>query len=436
VFDATEDIARYRASLERRLDEALEDRPQLDWRDALRDGCAPSFHWTHHGASCRAIKEKFARLFAPSFPKERVRRTARAKIRVGFLCTATHEVGFVRGFGGIMERLDRREFEVVGLASAGIIPYCRRAVRADDVLWVGLPHDLELAWRAVQGAQCDAIMHWHVGTDVLNYFLPFLPLAPVQCISFGGHGTTGVANLDYFVSSRLFERGEDAAADYTERLVQFAGATAWQPRPRLPPPASRADFGLPESGAIYLCPHQLPKFHPDFDSVLRRILQEDADGHIVALEGTRPRALELLRARLQRTLGTTLAKRVLFLPMQRPDNYYRLLGLGDAILVAPIYSASLTGYDAFAAGIPAVTLPGELMVQRYALGLCRQMGMMDLVAGDESEYVALSVRLGRDADFRHCMRRQIEERRDVLFGDDHVVREYEAFFREAVQGCE
>ena len=44
----------------------------------------------------------------------------------------------------------------------------------------------------------------HAGTDIMNYFLPFLPLAPVQTIGSGMHGTTGIANIDYGISSQLF----------------------------------------------------------------------------------------------------------------------------------------------------------------------------------------------------------------------------------------
>lgn len=86
----------------------------------------------------------------------------------------------------------------------------------------------------------------------------------------------------------MFERGADAQEDYTERLVQLRGTTAWQPRPHLPPAAGREEFGLPARGTIYFCPQRLAKFHPDFDFLLRRILEEDASGQLVVLAGKRP----------------------------------------------------------------------------------------------------------------------------------------------------
>ncbi|GAB6188119.1 O-linked N-acetylglucosamine transferase family protein [Thermopirellula anaerolimosa] len=430
VFDSADAVAEYRAELERRLDEAL---PGLDWRQAFRDGFVPSFQLYHHGVCNRRLREKFWRLFAPAFPRELPAPRRRKRIRVGFLATWGHQGGFLRGFGGIMERLDRAPFEVVGLVSSTALDVCRRSVRANDIGWIGFPHEVPLALQAIRNADCDIILHWQGGTDVVNYFLPFLPLAPVQCIGFGQHGTTGIGNIDYFISSRLFERGEDAQEDYTERLVQLAGATAWQPRPHRPPAASRDAFGLPGQGAIYFCPQRLAKFHPDFDRLLCRILEADPTGHVVAMEGVRPATAARLRARWLRTLGPSLMRRIVLLPAQQPADYYRLLSLADAVLDTPCYSASLTAYDAFALGVPLVTLPGRHMVQRYALGLCRRMGFEQLVASDEDQYVALAVRLGRDGDFRQAMRRAILERCGVLFEDPHVVREYEEFFRRAIE---
>lgn len=433
VFQDTAEIAGYRTTLETQLDEVLADPPAVDWRYALRDGFMPSFQLSHHGVCNRRIKEKFAGVFAPHFPRERPKPTRRKKIRVGFACTRPHEGGFIRGFGGVMERLNRRRFEVVGLVSDGLAETCRSRVPSADVSWISFPNHIERALRVFHDAECDVVVHWTPGTDLVNYFLPFLPLAPVQCIGFGMHGTTGIGSIDYCVSSRLFERGVEAAEDYTEKLLLFESATSWQTRPRPAGPSSRADFGLPQSGPLYFCPQRLAKFHPDFDRVLRAILERDAMGRIVILAGGQHRPAELLKARFERAMGSSLARRVLFLPSQNSENYMRLLAVMDVVLDMPTYSAALTGYDTFAAGVPIVTQPGRHMVERYALGLYRQMGMSDLIAWSEADYIDLAVKLGRQPDFRREMSEEINRRSDVLFEDVTVIREYESFFESVVQ---
>jgi protein O-GlcNAc transferase len=430
IFDSEEEIIQYRVDLESQLDEALTDPPAFDWRSALQDGFFPSFQLAHHGVCNQQIKEKFARLFAHSFPQGQPKSRRKARIRVGFTCTRGHEGGFIRGFGGIIERLDRRRFDVVGLVSQDILGFCRTQIRSDDVAWIGFPHHMQGAFSVFRRAECDVVMHWQAGTDSANFFLPFLPLAPVQCIGFGQHGTSGIANIDYFVSSRLFERNAEVTDDYTERPVQFDGATAWQARPVETPRANRREFGLPESGTLYFCPQRHAKFHPNFDRILRGILKANPTGHVVILQGRRRKSAEALRARLVVSLGKTLSRRVLFVASQKSLGYYRLLSTMNVVLDSPAYSASLTGYDAFHFGIPVVTLPGAQMVQRYAHGLYAQMGLGMLTVSGEQAYIDLAARLGQEPDFRRQMSNAIRERSGILFENGEVIREYETFFNE------
>ncbi len=433
VFFNKDDIEEYRSELERQLDEALSDAPSLDWRCALTDAFMPPFELAHHGLCNRTLKEKYARLFSPHFPKMRPDRKQGGKIRVGFLCTVGHEGGYVRSYGEIMRRLDRSKFEVFGLVSKSIVSYCRKRIPAEGIQWVGIAHDLSPAYETIRRTRCDIVAHRHADTDKTNYFLPFLPLAPVQVVGSGMHGTTGIANIDFGISSRLFERGDEATQDYTEKLVQFSRPLLWQRRPVIQGTPTRDDFGLPGTGALYFCPQRLAKILPEFDAILRQILDRDPTGHVLILEGGHAAIAERLRARLRMHLGEQLAKRILFLPSQPIGDYLRLLSLATAVLDTPNYSTALTGYDSFGLGIPVVTLPGKYMLQRYALGFYRQMGLLDLVAADETQYVELAVRLGRDAEFRNAMHSEILRRSDVLFQNDSVVSEYETFFEEALQ---
>lgn len=430
VFQTVEELDQYRRWLEERLDVGLAVPLPVAWEDVVTDGFIPSFHLSHHGRDNRRLKEKFAGIFSPYFPQRRPS-LGRGKPRIGFLVTRHHEGGFLRSTAGIIERLDLRRFEVVVLCSQGVLDRCRQEVHRSDVEWVGLPNHFSVVVERVAAARCDVLYHWQVGTDPLNYFLPFTRPAPVQCVGWGMHGTTGVAAVDYALSSRLFEP-EGAQEHYTERLYQFRTLTSYQRRVSLPPKTLRRDFCLPERGSLYLCPQRMSKLHPDFDPLLRGILEANPEGHVVLLEGRHPHVAAQLRRRFEKTLAGA-AKRVLFVPSQEPAGYYRLLSLADVVLDVPQYSSALTGYDAFALGVPVVTLPGSLMVQRYALGLYRKMGIDSLVVGSADEYVALAMRLGKDPDYRESMRSLIAGRSDALFEDTEVIREYEDFFEHALE---
>jgi predicted O-linked N-acetylglucosamine transferase (SPINDLY family) len=327
--------------------------------------------------------------------------------------------------------LDRSKFQPVLVCSQGIVETCRRALRRTDVECVPLPDRFRPAVESLAAARCDVLYHWQIGTDPLNYLLPFARTAAVQYSGWGMHATSGVSAVDYYVSSKLVEK-EDAQEHYTESLYCFDTLPVYHSRIPSPQPATRSQFGLPEAGHLYFAPQRPAKFHPDQDPLLRGILQADSKGYVVLVERNR-QAVAALRARFERTLGD-VAGRVLFVPQVK--DFHQFLALADVFLDTMHYSIGLMGHDAFALNLPVVTLPGEFNVERFALGFYRKMGLTDLVAGNAEEYIAVAVRLGTDRQWREWIRSRIAERSEVLFDDFEAVREHERFFEYALARAE
>ncbi len=123
---------------------------------------------------------------------------------------------------------------------------------------------------------------------------------------------------------------------------------------------------------------------------------------------------------------------MLVLPPQTPDRLRELMTVGNALLDFPHYRACLMAFDAFAAQLPIVTLPGKLTVERYALGFYCKTGIMDLVATSTEEYVRLAARLGKDPDFRRHIQDSMRAAKHLLFESQETVREFERFVEEAV----
>jgi predicted O-linked N-acetylglucosamine transferase (SPINDLY family) len=101
-------------------------------------------------------------------------------------------------------------------------------------------------------------------------------------------------------------------------------------------------------------------------------------------------------------------------------------------LDSPVYTGDLTTRDAFDQGVPVVTVPGELLVQRCTSGLYRLMGIDSLIAADAEEYATIAVRLGTEPDYRQAMSEQIVQKREPVFSPEETVRDYEQFFESVV----
>jgi predicted O-linked N-acetylglucosamine transferase (SPINDLY family) len=264
--------------------------------------------------------------------------------------------------------------------------------------------------------------------------LPFLRLAPVQCLGMGTAHTTGIPQMDYYISSDLIEVPE-AQEHYTERLVRLTTLPTYQYRQQLRQPAKdRAALGFGDAQHVYLCAQNVRKLHPEFDPLLGGILRRDPAGVLVLVKPEHEHLEAALRDRFRRTMGDVL-ERVLFMEPMPHAEYLSLVAVADVLLDPRPYGGGVTSYDGFSLGKPIVTFPTQYHRSRYALGHYRKMGILDCVASSAEEYVELALRLGTDRDWRRFMSEKILAASRVLFDDIEAVRQHEEFFEQAVRSA-
>ncbi len=422
--------------LNKNLDIALQKNIAIDWQTLPTDGFTPSFNLPHLDRCCREIKEKFAKLFERAFPispyNNEAQQSHRGRIRVGFVVTTGHHRGFLRVYRHVLETINPKRFDILFICPAEIVETCRKSVRNDNITWIGLPSRFERAIEALRETRCDILYHWKVGGGTLDYFLALSKSAPIQCTSYGTHGTSGAFSVDYYISSAILETPK-AASHYTEKLV-LLNSYATSHRSENVPRSVEVDisvrelFGLPKEGALYFCPHRLPKYHPRIDAYFQAVLERDTTGHLLILAGNQRHLAGVFVERLRKTLSPDIFKRIIVRPSLPYEKYQKLLTCVDSILDSPIYVGDLTTHDAFERGIPVVTQMGDLLVQRYTGGLYRAMDMDFLVAKNTEQYAEIAVKLGTEPDFRDDARRMILGRNHIVFSPSEVTEEYEQFF--------
>lgn len=435
VFESEEGITQYWDTLESDLDEAIAEAPVYDWRTLPQRGFSSPFHLPHLDRCCRGVKEKFTALFARSFEQAGFQRPerdeAREKIRVGFLVTPGHEGGFLRLTRGLIENLDATRFEPVLICHESSRKRLSKHFRRADLKRIAFPSDFPAAAEKIRAAKCDLIYYWKIGADVWSFYLPMARLAAIQCTSWGTHGTSGSEFVDYYVS---WDRAEppNAPLQYTEELHLFGCNPVYEPRLALQTQPTRSQLKLPEGGAIYFCPHRVAKYHPVFDSYLGEILTRDPAGHAVLLTGKDRHLACQLKARIRRNVGPAAASRIIFLPQQSVDSYYRYLSAATVVLNSAVYAGEITSVDSFLYGVPSVALTGHLLIQRYTTAYYEYMGIDGFAQSDREGYVELAVRLGTDLAYRKHVSDLIRDRSKRIFDSQDPVREWESFIEKAV----
>ncbi|MDR1385149.1 MAG: radical SAM protein [Planctomycetaceae bacterium] len=437
-FDNATQIDEYWTQLHHDLDEAIAESPVYDWRRLPYDGFTPSFHLPHHNRCCKEIKEKFATLFEKSFffkrPPLRYSQRSDGKIRVGFLVTAGHEGGFCRMMRGIMQGLNPDRFEVFLFYNKDFAHWFRHLTGA-NIRHVPYYWDFEQAVQKIRETLCDVLYHWKVAADTWSMFFPMTYLAPIQCTSWGTHGTGGVSHVDYYLTWNAAEI-LNAQNHYTEKLHRMSLPPNIEYREERPQNVRREKLGLPSQHALYFCPHRLSKYHPDYDFYLKDILTADTDGYILLLFGDSTQISEKIKERMKRNIGNDLFKRMIFIPRLGVKSYYEYLSASTVVLDSPIYAGELTCYDAFSVGVPSVTRTGDLLIQRYTTAHYQDLKINAPIAANREEYVEYATWIGTDEEYRNELTSQIREKYPLMLEKEGVVAEYERFIEEAVQTYE
>ncbi len=431
VLQSSEDAAEYR----RRLEADLQRFSLMDLRippaRLASLGSKPPFHLMYHGRDDRAIKEAYAGIFRNSFPQA-APKPGTGLPRIGFLVTKEHEGIFLRCMRGVLQRLDPEAFELVVICSLAGSAMIRNRIENESVRIVVIPERLDRIVEIVRTAALDVLYYWEVGSDTTNYFLPFFRLAPVQCTSWGMPVTSGIPQVDYYLSDELVEP-EDAQEHYSERLVRAATLLSYQERVCLPEsPRRREDFGFKPQQHLYVCPQNVRKLHPDFDPLIGSILRRDPLGVVVITEDEHGYGAQKLRNRFAKTLAK-LTDRIVFLPRQPYADYLSLIAAADVVLDPLHFGGAVTTYDVLSLNQPLVTLPSGFRRGRFTLGCYRKMGLTECVAADEEDYVEKAVRLGTDPDYRLTVIEQIRRNSPLLFEDQQVIQEYERILQRFVE---
>jgi len=435
VMESREQIGARLAEVNAALDDLIARPAAIP--DPLHQVGVTGFYMAYQGFDDTDIQRKIAQSYrlatpalewrAPHLDRPR----AAGKIRLGIVSRhlTNHTIGKLNI--GIAQKIDRRRFEVIVMRPPAAPDFLSGAFDECADRAITIPFDLAGAQRAIAEAELDAIFYPDIGMDVFTYFLPFARLARVQFTTWGHPVTTGIPNMDYFVSTRHAEPAQ-AQRFYSERLVEFDNPPSFYYRPR-PPSAFdlRAHLGLGAAHRIYASTQTLYKVHPDFDRALADILRRDPEGRVVLIAAKHAGWNDKLRRRFERE-APDVASRILFMPPVSLPDYLAALRSADALLDTFHFGGGCSSYESFGVAAPVVTLPGERMRSRITAALYARMGQSRWVAGSADEFARLAVELAHGTGERAAWKREIEEGASRFLENEAVIREYEEFIESAL----
>ena len=434
IFGSKTELEKFRQRLEQKLSQLSA--KNLSLSEPHREVNLTLFKLAYQGKNDREIQVNLAQLYERACPDllfvaphckdpSSLRLDPIGKIRIGFFSARffrRHTIGRLNC--GLIANLSRELFEVIvfSLPVSQDDPVAQ-FIRSHSDKYVTVTDDLSSIRGAIAQEELDILFYPSIGMDSLNYFLAFSRLAPIQIMTWGHPVTTGISNIDYFLSSRHLEP-EGSEEHYSEKLLCPERIAVYYYRPEIPPRKPKIAFNFEEGHHHYVCPQSLFKLHPDFDLILRDILLRDPVGRVVLIESLWLTETRKILQRFERFIPEVI-DRIKILPRLSSDDFLRLLGYADVAIDPIHFGGGKTTYEAFSMGVPVITMEGDYMRSRITYALYRQMGFTDCIATSVEDYVTKAVRLGTNASERQRVSEAILARGDAIYEDREAVRELE-----------
>ena len=358
--------------------------------------------------------------------------TRAGRLKIGFISAHfyNHSIGKLNH--GIIANLDREKFEVVVVSSRPPEDEIGRYIQEHCDAYFTVPTHLAKARRIISDAEFDIIFYPDIGMEPLTYFLAFSRLARLQCVGWGHPMTTGIGNLDYFMSAEDLELEEDKVdtTHYSEELVKLPHPLAYHHASEFTARIKSPSLDFETEGALYVCLQTLFKIHPDFDDIIIEILRLDSTGHALFIEGKAGWSHTLLAR--WKNIGPDVVDRIHFVPHMSQPEFFGLVRMADVILDTIHFSGGTSSIETFGLDRPIVTLLSETLHSGRVTGAYyRQMGIEHGLALNKQDYIDIAVRMGTDSDYRNMVEELIRANRHKLFQRLDIVDNFSNFLIEA-----
>ncbi|MDA0997973.1 MAG: tetratricopeptide repeat protein [Proteobacteria bacterium] len=361
-----------------------------------------------------AVVEKIARAAYPEFADFEPHPPAGTRRRVGFVSALWHwhtvHVLFKNWIGAVADdEIEPYIFYTGKVRDQAVESLAGRFPNFQ----AGFANDREL-FQALAAARLDVIIYPDIGMEPATQLHAALRFAPRQWMSWGHPVTSGLPNMDGFLTSELMEP-ENGQDFYTESLIRLPNLSIDFDRPG----EAAGSAGEPDRNRIS-CPQSLFKLLPSFDRLVVRIAQEAPQAKFRFIAHRTETVTRTFRDRLAGAFGAAgldFDRRVTILPRLDKGRFFAEIKAAQVVLDPPDWSGGRTSLEIFACGRPIVTSPGAAMRGRHTAAMYARMGLDDLIAADGDAYVDLAVRwMTEDMGYRGDLAR-ISQASPRLYGD-------------------
>ena len=348
----------------------------------------------------------------------------RKKIRLGILASNFTPGSETFAYLPIYEYLSR-DFEVIlySLTATGhkLEKYCLLSANAFKLL----PQELSAQVNRIRADDLDILF---IATNVTLFtnqicLLAIHRLARIQLTSGGSVVTTGMRNMDYYISGTLTDPSPTAQDQYQEKLVKLEGTahcfSYGTEEGKITIPVERQQLGIPENAVVFVSCANFFKIIPELMETWAKIITQVPNSVLVLFpfgpnwSNSYPKQEFINHLKSIFTKYGLATERLIVLdPQPVPDRqdmkeYYKI---ADIYLDSFPFAGTTSLIEPLQVNLPLIARQGNCFRSAMGAAMIQTLNIPGLVADSEEHYIELADALGNNSELRQQKRNQIEEK--------------------------
>ena len=357
----------------------------------------PIFNLSYDQYENLEINKRIVNLYRKFYPElnyVNIVKNNNSKVRIGFASEyfTTHTIGKL--YIGLILKLNLEKFDIHIFHSKKTKQSFlhSRFLEAEvnhNIKNHTLPENFKDKVNLIKNQNLDILFFPEIGMSNEFYFLSYVRFCKNQITSWGHPMTTGNKSIDFFLSSKLLETS-NSQKKYSEKLILSDFLPMYFYKPILKNKLKDEDLSKPN---IYFCAQTLIKIHPNFDEILKKILQNDSKAKIIFIKDDQNILAKKLIQRFKKTIPNN-SERINFINKMKINDYIDYCGKASVLLDPLYFGAGNSFHESMYYGTPTVTMPTDNIKSRIVLGAYTQMEIKNApVVKSIDDYVGSAIEI-------------------------------------------
>lgn len=271
----------------------------------------------------------------------------------------------------------------------------------------------------------DILIYPDIGMNPFTNALGMYRIAPVQINTWGHSVTSGLDNIDYYVSSKYFELPdlEKAQEFYSEKLIAQDSLSTYYNHYNIETFLTKSQLNLPEDRQILFCIQNVKKFNLEFFTMLKRLIQKIPNILILLKKDfLKNEKMEFVRNYIGENPNLT---NIYFIDYCDTYKYHCYIHHSTLVLDTYPFGGCNSSLEAFSLNKIVITRPSNFLYGRFTYGFYKKMDIMDAIVNDWEEYYDKIIFYIENPIERTKLENKIKDKKNLVFQDKDSIFEWE-----------